>query len=162
QSLSALHSAEPLPVVPHSDTRSEYERVLGRYNWLMDKQETLQKLSGGDGQNVTMFQVIDAPHASLLPVGPNRRLLLLLGLGLAVVGGLVGAAAGEFPRLFLIHNDRDVDYYLGTPVLALIPETLEPFERSRRRRWLGLRWVGLTLLAAMMIPILIAALDRIQ
>ena len=95
-----------------------------------------------------MFQVIDAPLAQPAPVGPNRLLLRLIGLGIALALGLLVASAREFPRLFLIHNDRDVEYYLGTPVLALIPETLTPFERSRRRRLWGLRWLGLALLSA--------------
>jgi len=46
--------------------------------------------------------------------------------------------------------------------LALIPETLTPFERSRRRRLWVLRWLAMTLLAAMMIPVFVMALDRIQ
>lgn len=40
----------------------------------------------------------------------------------------------------------NVEYYLGTPVLALIPEPLTPYERSRRRRLRGLRWLGLALM----------------
>jgi hypothetical protein len=47
-------------------------------------------------------------------------------------------------------------------VLALIPETLTPFERSRRRRLWGLRWIGLALLLGAMIPLFIAALERAQ
>ncbi|MGH9853582.1 MAG: hypothetical protein ACREBD_27400, partial [Blastocatellia bacterium] len=145
-----------------NESKAEYDRLQGRYNWLMDRQDGLQKLSGVDGSNTAMFQVIDAPRASRTPVAPNRRLLMLLGLGIALGLGLLIVAAREFPRLFLIHNDRDVEYYLGTPVLALIPETLTPFERSRRRRLWGLRWVGLTLFAAMMIPVFVMVLDRIQ
>jgi hypothetical protein len=76
--------------------------------------------------------------------------------------GLLVAAARELPRMLLISNSRDVEYYLGTPVLALIPETLTSFERSRRRRLWLLRWLGLALLSAMMIPIFVAALDRVQ
>jgi len=145
-----------------NESKAEYDRLLGRYNWLMDRQDGLQKLSGVDGSNTAMFQVIDAPRALRTPVAPNRRLLMLLGLGIALGLGLVVVAAREVPRLFLIHNDRDVEYYLGTPVLALIPETLTPFERSRRRRLWGLRWLGLTLFAAMMIPVFVMVLDRIQ
>jgi len=145
-----------------NESKAEYDRLLGRYNWLMDRQDALQKLSGVDGSNATMFQVIDAPRAPRSPVAPNRRLLMLLGLGIALGLGLLLVAAREFPRLFLIHNDRDVEYYLGTPVLAVIPETLTPFERSRRRRLWGLRWVGMTLFAAMMIPVFVMVLDRIQ
>ena len=76
--------------------------------------------------------------------------------------GLLIASAREIPRLFLIHNDRDVEYYLGTPVLAMIPETLTPVQRGRRRVLWGLRWVGLALLLGAMIPIFVIVIDRAQ
>src|SRR5262249_9026144 len=138
-----------------------YERLLGRYNWLKDKQDSLQKLSGG-GQNAAMFQVVDSPNASRAPVAPNRNLLRLLGLGMGLMVGLLVTAGLEFCRLLMINNDNDVEYYLGVPVLALIPETLTTFERSRRRRLWVLRWLGLGALSVMMIPILVVLLDRLQ
>jgi len=47
-------------------------------------------------------------------------------------------------------------------VLASIPETLTSFERSRRRRLWGARWLTYGLLAALMIPVFVMALDRTQ
>jgi uncharacterized protein involved in exopolysaccharide biosynthesis len=145
-----------------NEAKAEYDRLMGRYNWLLDKQDALQKLTGGDGRNGEMFQVIDAPLAQSAPVGPNRRLLKLFGLGVALALGLLVASAWEIPRLFLIHNDRDVEYYLGTPVLAVIPETLTPPQRARRRVLWGLRWLGLAALLGAMIPTLVIVLDRTQ
>ena len=145
-----------------NEAKAEYDRLMGRYNWLMDKQDALQKLTGGDGRNGEMFQVIDAPLARSAPVGPNRRLLKMIGLGIALALGLLVASAREVPRLFLIHNDRDVEYYLGTPVLALIPETLTAPQRARRRVLWGLRWMGLAALLGAMIPALVIVLDRSQ
>jgi uncharacterized protein involved in exopolysaccharide biosynthesis len=165
RSLNAMPGEKPEETPPSGridEAKTEYDRLMGRYNWLMDKQDSLQKLSGGDGQKITMFQLIDAPLAQRSPVGPNRMLLRLIGLGIALALGLLAAAALEFPRLFLIQDDRDVEYYLGAPVLALIPETLTPSERRRQRRLLGLRWLGLGLLAAAMIPVFVIALDRAQ
>jgi hypothetical protein len=128
----------------------------------MDRQDSLQKLSGNDGRNGEMFQLIDAPLAQSAPVGPNRRLLKLIGLGIALALGLLVASAREIPRLFLIHNDRDVEYYLGTPVLAMIPETLTAPQRGRRRVLWGLRWLGLAAVLGAMIPALVIVLDRAQ
>jgi uncharacterized protein involved in exopolysaccharide biosynthesis len=164
-------SLKDMPNEPPSETAStarlneakaEYDRLMGRYNWLMDKQDSLQKLSGNDGRNRETFQLIDAPLAQPAPVGPNRMLLKLFGLGIALALGLLVTSAREIPRLFLIHNDRDVEYYLGTPVLAVIPETLTPSQRGRRRVLWGLRWLGLTALLGAMIPALVIVLDRAQ
>jgi uncharacterized protein involved in exopolysaccharide biosynthesis len=145
-----------------NEAKAEYDRLMGRYNWMMDKQETLRKLSGDDGRSGETFQVIDAPIARTAPVGPNRLMLKLIGAGIALALGLLIASAWEIPRLFLIHNDRDVKYYLGTPVLAMIPETFTPSQRGRRRVLWGLRWVGLALLLGAMIPALVIVLDRAQ
>jgi hypothetical protein len=145
-----------------NEAKTEYDRLMGRYNWLMDRQDSLQKLFGNDGRKGDVFQVIDAPLAQPAPVSPNRRVLMLIGLGIALALGLLIASAWEIPRLFLIRNDRDVEYYLGTPVLAVIPETLTPSQRGRRRVLWGLRWLGLTLLLGAMIPVFVIVLDRVQ
>jgi hypothetical protein len=168
QSLTTLPSPEATPALAetvHADrlnqSNAEYDRLVGRYHWLKDKQDSLQKLSGG-ASNTAMFQVIDPPNFSRKPVAPNRNLLRLLGLGIALGLGLLVAAALEFSRLLRINDDRDVEYYLGVPVLALIPETLTTFERSHRRRLWLLRWLGVGLLSVMMIPVIAAVLDRLQ
>src|SRR5262245_26515190 len=152
--------AETVPSGQLNEAKAEYDRLKGRYDWLMSKQDSLQMLSGYDGQKIAMFQVIDPPIARMTPVGPNRRLLMLLGVGIALALGTLAAAAMEIPRLFLIHNDRDVEYYLGTPVLALIPETLTTFERRRRRGLWALRWLGYGLMVVAMISVLVTVLYR--
>jgi uncharacterized protein involved in exopolysaccharide biosynthesis len=145
-----------------NEAKAEYDRLMGRYNWLMDRQDSLQKLFGHDGRKGEVFQVVDAPLAQPAPVAPNRLLLKLIGLGIALALGLLITSAWEVPRLFLIHNDRDVEYYLGTPVLAVIPETLTPVQRSRRRVLWGLRWLGLALFLGAMIPVFVIVIDRAQ
>src|SRR5262245_42142199 len=145
-----------------NEAKTDYDRLMGRYNWLMDRQDSLQKLFGNDGRKGEVFQVVDAPLAQPAPVAPNRRLLKLLGLGIGLALGLLFASAWEIPRLFLIHSEHDVEYYLGTPVLAAIPETLTPGQRGRRRVLWGLRWLGLAALLGAMIPVLVIVLDRAQ
>jgi uncharacterized protein involved in exopolysaccharide biosynthesis len=154
--------AEIASTVRLNEAKTEYDRLMGRYNWLMDRTDSLQKLFGNDGRKGEVFQVIDAPLAQQAPVAPNRRLLMLIGLGIALASGLLIAAAWEIPRLFLIRSDHDVEYYLGTPVLAVIPETLTSSQRSRRRVLWGLRWMGLALLLGAMIPVFVIVIDRAQ
>jgi hypothetical protein len=61
----------------------------------------------------------------------------------------------EIPKLYSIHDDRDVEYYLGAPVIVLIPETLTPSERGRAKRLLAMRVVGMLILTMIIIPVLI-------
>src|SRR4030095_934475 len=145
-----------------NEARAEYDGLMGRYTWLLSKQDSLQMLSGDEGQKMGMCQMIDAPLAQPAPVGPNRLYLILFGLGIALALGVLAAAAREIPRLFMIQNARDVEYYLGAPVLAMIPETMTPFERSRRRRLRGLRLLGFGVMVAVMIPVIFTVLDRTQ
>jgi uncharacterized protein involved in exopolysaccharide biosynthesis len=153
---------ETAATVRLNEAKTEYDRLMGRYNWLMDRQDSLQKLFGNDGRKGEVFQVIDAPLAQPGPVAPNRLLLKLIGLGIGLALGLLIALARVIPRLFLINNDRDVEYYLGTSVLAVVPETLTPVQRSRRRVLWGLRWLGLALLLGSMIPVFVIVIDRAQ
>jgi uncharacterized protein involved in exopolysaccharide biosynthesis len=155
-------SADNASAVRLNEAKTEYDRLMGRYNWLMDRQDALRKLSGDGGWQGEAFQLIDAPLAQATPVGPNRLLLRLVGVGIALSLGLLVALARGIPRIFLINNDRDVQYYLGTRVLAAIPETLTPFQRGRRRLLFGLRWLGVAALLGAMIPVFVTALDRIQ
>ncbi len=145
-----------------NEAKAEYDRLMGRYNWLMDRQDSLQKLFGNDGRKGEVFQVVDAPLAQPAPVAPNRLMLKLIGLGIGLALGLLIASAWEIPRLFLIHSEHDVEYYLGTPVLAVIPETLTPSQRGRRRVLWGLRWLGLALILGAMIPVFVIVIDRAQ
>jgi uncharacterized protein involved in exopolysaccharide biosynthesis len=142
--------------------RAEYDRLYSRYNILIERQDNLLKLSGARGPAETMFQVIDAPNLPHLPVAPNRMLLRLIALGLALGFGLIIALAVELPRMFMINDDRDIEYFLGAPVLALIPETLTPLERSRRRKVQMTRSLLVMMLAAALVPAFIVLLIRLQ
>ncbi len=159
-----MGGASPPEFASPSNTasRTEYDRLLSRYNWLRDKQDALLKISGGRGTAGLMAQVIDAPNLPQLPVAPNRMFLKMLALGLAVGFGLLVAFAVEAPRWFMINDDRDVEYYLGAPVLALIPETLTPLERSRRRKLRLTRGLIILAFAAALVPAFIFILNRLQ
>jgi len=142
--------------------RTEYDRLVMRYNWLLEKQDSMLKLSGAQGPAHMMFYVIDNPNLPRLPSAPNRLTLQLIALGVAILFGLLIALALEIPRLYKINDDRDVEYFLGAPVLAAIPETLTPVERARKRK-LRLTRGALTLtLAAALAPILVLLLTYLK
>src|SRR5262245_26534220 len=114
--------------------RAEYDTMVKRYNWLLDKQDSLLMSGVGENASRTMFYVIDKASLPRLPSAPNRLLLQVFALAMAAAFGLAVALAIETPRMFRINDSRDVEYFLGAPVLALIPESLTPAERAIKRR----------------------------
>jgi hypothetical protein len=83
-------------------------------------------------------------------------------LMLAAAFGLAIALAVETPRLFKINDSRDVEYFLGAPVLAAIPETLTPSERARKRKLRLTRGALVTATAAALAPILVLLLTYLR
>jgi hypothetical protein len=89
-----------------------------------------------------------------MPVGPNRAKYRLFGLALALGLALLVAFALEIPKLYSITDDRDVEFYLGVPVIALIPETVAPAEGGSNKMLLG-RAAGAVLIALLVSAVLI-------
>ncbi len=142
--------------------RTEYDRLVIRYNWLLEKQDSMLKLSGAQGPSHMMFFAVDPPNLPKLPVAPNRLILHLIALAVSIIFGLFIALASEAPRMFMINDHRDIEYYLGAPVLALIPETLTPFERARRRKLRMTRGLVILTLAAALTPILVVLFSYLR
>jgi uncharacterized protein involved in exopolysaccharide biosynthesis len=155
----AVAAAAPLA---DDAARTEYDRLVLRYNWLLDKQDAMLKLSGAQGASHMMFNVIDTANLPRLPVGPNRFMMQVLALFVAIAFGLFIAFAVEAPRMFRINDDRDVEYFLGAPVLALIPETLTPVERARNRKLRMTRGLLALSVAVALAPILVMLLTYLR
>ena len=142
--------------------RAEHETLMSRYSWLLSKQEEATKLAGLNGSDMKAYAIVDAPNMPQYPVAPNRLMLQLIALGIALAFGLLIAFGAEIPKFFLINDERDIEYYLGAPVLAAIPETMTPIERSRKRKVRMTQAVLLLMLAAALVPAIILILNRSQ
>jgi succinoglycan biosynthesis transport protein ExoP len=150
--------SDPTPV-----PGSEYDRLKDRYEAILKRQESLQYArTTAAGLDPGLFQIVEMPVVPQAPVGPDRLKLMLLALALSLALGLAVAVAFEIPGLFSIRDDRDVEYYLGAPVIVLIPETLTPSEQGRTRRLLLTRALGLLLLAAILVPALVLLLNNLR
>ena len=158
QFLNKLPIVDPTSAFTRTEPATEPTRNLGaavyaswseRYKTLLARRESLQKVLTGTG----VFQILDQPTVSQTPVGPNRKLLKLLGVVLGLLGGVAVAFALELPRLTHIQDARDIDYFLGTPVLALIPETLTAAEGTRVQRLHLARRLLMLALAGGLIPV---------
>lgn len=144
-------------------TQAEQQRLRNRYEVLLKKQDSLKSLQiAAAGFGPGLFQLVDAPAEPQLPVAPNRFKLKMFALALSILVALLIVALIELPRLFRIRDDRDVEYYLDAPVLALIPEVTTPSERTRSQRLLVARGLGVLLLAAILVPSFFVLLSRLQ
>src|SRR4030095_13968795 len=114
--------------------RAEYDTLVKRYNWLLDKQDSLLKSGAERDPARTMFYVIDKANLPRLPSAPTRLMMQVFALAMAAAFGLAVALAIETPRMFRINDSRDVEYFLCAPVLRLSPESLTPAERATKRR----------------------------
>jgi hypothetical protein len=86
-------------------------------------------------------------------------MLQILALALAMGFGLLAAFGSELPKFFFINGERDIEYYLGAPVLAAIPETLTPIERSHKRKLKMTRSLLLLVLVGALVPAFILVLN---
>ena len=156
------------PVVPSAPIVSGYsapgdystEGLKERYTQLLKRQEALSVFQPSPaGPAAPFFQVVDEPNLPQQPAAPSRSKLMLFALAMALGAGLVAAAVMELPRLTRIHDERDVKYFLGVPVVAQLAESYTADERrseGRRQFARRLRWL---LVGAAMIPLLAFVLN---
>jgi uncharacterized protein involved in exopolysaccharide biosynthesis len=147
---------------PESIIGTDYDRLINFKNWLLDRKDDLMKRSTGRSPDSPLFRVVNKPNLPESPEAPNRLLLLLVAAGISFFFGAAIVMAFEFPRLFSINDDRDIEYYLGAPILALIPESTTPIERARQQRLRWSRGLALLLFAAALVPAVILLLNRLQ
>jgi uncharacterized protein involved in exopolysaccharide biosynthesis len=168
QELINLPSATPdaltsgSAAVPDATVDAEYERLSKRYLWLLDRQEALRKAQTNlmVGPNLNLFRVIDNAFLPVKPVAPKRTLLKLIALGMALGFGLLAVVFVEARQFFIIRDERDVEYYLGAPVMGLIPETLTPVEHSRVRRQKFARVALVVVIAVASVPVFALLLNQ--
>ena len=98
----------------YGSAKSSYESLLNKKK-LSRMARNLERSQQGE-----QFRILDPANLPTTPYRPNRPLIslggalagLLLGLGLVTVLALLDKS---------LRNQRDVEFYLETPVLALIP-----------------------------------------
>ena len=139
------------------------ERLIERYTALLAARDSLNRLKiQGGGTFPDLFRVVDNPNQPLLPVGPNRRALMAIALGFALALGVIAAFLAGLPGLYVIDDEADVQYLLGTQVVALIPETLTPVERARSRALRLSAVIAFLIVAIAGVPLIVALLNGLQ
>lgn len=157
---TAFTKTEALPTNHQAQDFSvpSYSNLIDRQKTLLLRRDVLQhQMIGGAG----VFLVVDKPTVSNVPVAPNRNLLKLIGLVMALGLGVVTALSLEVPRIVKLQDEQDIEYFLGTPILAAIPETLTETESNRSQRLrLAQGFIKLTLIG-LLVPLLYLLINGI-
>lgn len=166
QAASSIHSSgivpsyTPAPVAPIADPGPSYgdygsEGLRERYTALLRREDALREFQPSTtGPATPFFQMVDQPNLPDSPAAPIRSRLMLVAAGLALLIGVIAAAAVEIKRLARIFDERDVNYFLGVQVVALIPETLTAAERGHAERDVFKRRLIFLAAGAAAVPIL--------
>lgn len=164
-SSASAPSYSPAPTVSMIDSGSvsgDYgsEGLRERYTSLLRREDALREFQPStSGPATPFFQMVDHPNIPESPAAPIRSRLMLIALVIAVIASVVGAAAVEARRFSMIYDERDINYYLGVPVVGMIPETLTVPEKSRVNQRLFARRLVYLAVAVVAIPVLALLLD---
>lgn len=138
--LASTQASEPGVAAEQAKLNRDYEVLKRQYDELLEDREQLRLRSDVSTKtDAVKFRVIDPPSAPVVPVAPNRPLLLTFILFLAVGGGIAAAfLRGQLQTTFPTQNR--LAEATGLPVLGAIGEVVTPPEQARRRQrlvWLG-------------------------
>ena len=154
-----------IPSPASTSISSEYgvEGLKERYTALMKREDALKDFQPSiSGPGTPFFQTVDQPNLPQSPAAPNRSKLMMFALALALGAGFVAAVVVEIPRITMIHDERDVNYFLGVQVVALIPDMQTMAERGQWQNRLFKRRLVCLLVGAAAVPVLVFVLNSIR
>jgi polysaccharide chain length determinant protein (PEP-CTERM system associated) len=134
---------EALPMIEQQFTElsRDYEVSRANYQALLQKKNqtgmTVEMERGAKGEN---FRILDPATLPQKPAKPNMGLVLASGLAIGLlIGGGLGALREYQDRS--VHSERDLQYYLRVPVLALMPvihtqQSWNELKKTQRKKWM--------------------------
>ena len=138
RALAAMKTA-PQVEAEYAQLNRDYAINKKNYEDLVSRRESAS-LSGDleSAAGVADFRLIDPPRVSPKPVAPNRMLLLLVALAVAIGGGVFTAfAASQLRPVF--HDARSLRNAVDLPLLGVVTlvmsDALRRKERSDLRRF---------------------------
>ncbi len=107
--------------------RQEEQILIDQKNYKMflSKYEQTSITNAMDEKGITNIRIVEPAYVPSRPVSGKRRLAVLASMIFGLLGGIGLAYLLELlgPT---IDTKRDVEKYLGVPVLATVPATLLP------------------------------------
>lgn len=134
--LQAVANAVPQVEAEYSQLTRDYEVNKSRYDELLKRRDSAQISGDVEASDAAMaFRIIDPPQVPLVPIAPNRRLLMTVVLLVALGGGLgiaflisqIRPTINDEPRL------REVS---GLPVLGTVAMAWTDSQKANLRRGL--------------------------
>jgi polysaccharide chain length determinant protein (PEP-CTERM system associated) len=111
----------------------DYEITRTRYRELVERRETAKLSESAERQGAVKFQIIDPPTVGFQPVAP-QRMLLLIGVLIAALGGGVALAYGLNQVRPVYQNARVLALKTGLPVLGAVSRTWAENQRALARK----------------------------
>ena len=151
---SARMEAAPMVQREYLDLSRDYENSLIKYRDIKGKEleaqvsEELEKDRKGE-----RFSLLEPAQLPEKPFKPDRAAILLIGLVLALGGG-IGFGALREATDFSIKGPRDLARKISLPILAQVPY-LASQEDARRRSIQKFAWVGVAVFALLVLLIIV-------
>src|ERR1700735_797437 len=120
----------------------DLESAQSKYQEILSKQTEAQVSANLETEKKgERFTLIEPPQPPEKPIKPNRMLILIAGLFIAIVAG-VGAAVARDSLDASVRGPGDIHLMLRVPALASISTIVTAADRVRRRRLVGFSWGG--------------------
>jgi len=114
-------SNAPLVEKEFSELTRDYESAMQRYRELSDNLMRVKFARGMDeSKRSTRFRILEPAYFPQKPLKPNRMAIALMGLFVAISGGLVLAVFREYTDTSIKTKD-ELDKLTDLPVFAVIP-----------------------------------------
>ena len=131
--LQAMVSTAPEVQAKYAQLTRDYDVTRKQYDALLARLDSTRLGQQAASTGIVKFQVIDPPTAAFKPVAPNRPLLILGSLVLAVAAGLAAAYVLHLLQPVFV-SARQLGAVTGLPVLGAVGLAWEAQHRPRQRR----------------------------
>lgn len=120
----------------HVELERRVKEMKDNYDLFARKRDEALITDALDKRKISNVSIAETPTTPSLPVSPNRKLNLILGLFLAGFLGLGSGIGAEFFRS-TVHTPRELETICKYPVLATVPYQSLPCEDENRPLLLG-------------------------